>query len=238
SPVTALAVGHHFLIVHEGKVVLDHVFGNAKSQTPSSDAKGGQDADKSGSDTKDSGASKDSDAKKDASATEDEPAPTKGALKAQTKLLTLDSVALQFKDGVLWIMLDATVALGPVALTLLGFGIGLPLGDVKLKPTIDNLGTLIDHMQFQIHGLGVSFEKPPLMIAGVFEHEIMRQLVGKPPVEQTIDAYRGGIGISFPPYTFVAVGQYAKATFSDGNEYKSLFVFAKLDGPLITLEFG
>ncbi|KAK6429331.1 hypothetical protein LTR95_014522, partial [Oleoguttula sp. CCFEE 5521] len=236
SPVTALAVGHHFLIVHEGKVVLDHVFGNAKSQTPSSDAnddaKDGKDADTSGSD------SKDSDVKKDASATEDEPAPTKGALKAQTKLLTLDSVALQFKDGVLWIMLDATVALGPVALTLLGFGIGLPLGDAKLKPTIDNLGTLISHMQFQIHGLGVSFEKPPLMIAGVFEHEIMKQLVRKPPVEQTIDAYRGGIGINFPPYTFVAVGQYAKATFSDGNEYKSLFVFAKLDGPLITLEFG
>nr|OQO31194.1 hypothetical protein B0A51_01573 [Rachicladosporium sp. CCFEE 5018] len=216
NPVTALAIGHHFIIVHEKKVVLDHM----------------ADAGKSGS------ATKDSDAKKDASTTEDEPAPTKGALKAQTKFLTLDSVALQFKDGVLWIMLDATVALGPVALTLLGFGIGLPLGDVSLKPTIDTIGTLADHIKFQIHGLGVSFEKPPLMIAGVFEHEIIKQLVGKPPVEQTIDAYRGGIGISFPPYTFVAVGQYAKATFSDGKGYKSLFVFAKLDGPLITLEFG
>lgn len=43
----------------------------------------------------------------------------------------------------------------------------------------------------------------------------------------------GGMGLSFPPYTFVGLGEYAIL-----NGYKSLFLYAKLDGPLVTLEFA
>nr|OQO29959.1 hypothetical protein B0A51_02550 [Rachicladosporium sp. CCFEE 5018] len=235
EPVTALVMGHHLIVVHEGKCILDHAFSNAKSTIPEKSTDDGKDSNKKDPAKADDNA-KGADKANDKAG--DETAPTKGALKAHTKLFSLDSVALQFKDGYLWIMLDVTVALGPVALTLLGFGIGLPLGDISLSPRINDLAALGSQAKFQIHGVGVSFEKPPLVIAGVFEHEIMKQLVGDPPVEQTLDAYRGGIGISYPPYTFVAVGQYAEATFRIGGSYKSLFVFAKLDGPLIQLEFG
>ena len=65
----------------------------------------------------------------------------------------------------------------------------------------------------------------------MFEHEVAAFGTGSK------DSYRGGIGISFPPYTFVAVGEYSQVVLVD-QEYKSIFVYAKLDGPLVTLEFA
>jgi len=52
----------------------------------------------------------------------------------------------------------------------------------------------------------------------------------------TIDAYRGGIAVAIPPYTFIAVGEYAQVT--DSNHQTFNFVFAKLDGPIIDFEFA
>lgn len=218
----ALAVGHHFIIIDGGKVILDHVFRNAKSRPkpsasdPARPSPPGQ-ATRSGVDT-----------------AQPEPAPTKAALSTGTKLLSIEAVALQFKEGYLWINIDATVTLGPIGMSLLGFGIGLPLADPKVKLTLNDFGnvtTFLDHVKIRLNGMGVSFEKPPLLLAGVFEHEVSAFGTA------TKDSYRGGIGISFPPYTFVAVGEYSQVQFAD-REYKSVFIYAKLDGPLVTLEFA
>jgi hypothetical protein len=42
--------------------------------------------------------------------------------------------------------------------------------------------------------------------------------------------------LPFPPYTFIAVGEYAQVT--DSNHQTFNFVFAKLDGPIIDFEFA
>lgn len=138
----------------------------------------------------------------------------------------------------LWVIIDATITLGPVSLSLLGFGIGVPMSKLKLNKLstlISNeLDDLIKAIEWRISGLGVSFEKPPLILAGVFEHEI-----AKLADATTKESYRGGIAVTFPPYVFVAVGEYSIITSSDGKDvYKSIFIFAKLDGPLVELEFA
>lgn len=56
-------------------------------------------------------------------------------------------------------------------------------------------------------------------MAGVFEHVTTSDQ----------DSYRGGIALAIPPYTFLAVGEYSTVTLA-GKNYKSVFVFAKLDG--------
>jgi hypothetical protein len=94
--------------------------------------------------------------------------------------------------------------------------------------TLENLGDILEHIEVEIHGLVILFEKPPLLLAGIFEHE----------TTATTESYRGGIGVSFPPYMFVAVGEYSITHDNSNNPYKSLFVFAKLDDPLVTLEFA
>ena len=217
----ALATGHHFIIVNGGQAVLDHCFNNAKSKP-----RPAQGAVNNGS------AADGTDQSKDVTPQPEAP-PTKARLTKQTKLLSIDAVSLQFKEGYLWINIDATVNLGPIGMSLLGFGLGLPLSDPEVKLTLDNfkVDNFLKHVKVRLNGMGVSFEKPPLLLAGVFEHEVSAFGTG------TKDSYRGGIGIAFPPYTFVAVGEYSRVQLLN-KEYKSVFVYAKLDGPLVTLEFA
>ncbi len=133
--------------------------------------------------------------------------------------------------------MDATLAMGPISLSLLGFEIGIPIKDIQLDKlssmTAQALATFIDNIKVDLHGMAMSFNKPPLLIAGVFEHGTS-EVAGR-----TSEYYRGGIGVSFPPYVFVAVGSYDIVTDTMTKKtYKSIFVFAKLDGPLVTLEFA
>ena len=73
--------------------------------------------------------------------------------------------------------------------------------------------------------MSVYYNSPPVLIAGVFAKENTT----------SYEAYKGGLAVSMMPYTLLAVGEY-KHTFSD--DFKSVFVFARLDGPLFTLEFA
>ncbi|KJX99853.1 hypothetical protein TI39_contig350g00003 [Zymoseptoria brevis] len=229
----ALATGHHFIVVNDATAVLDHVFHNAnsKSRSVAKSAAGTVRAPPG-----DAAAPAVAPAGRDDVDVQPAPAPTKAALVKQTKLLSIEAIALQFKEGYLWVNVDATVNLGPVGMSLLGFGVGLPLSVPGVNLTLDKFDPQIfaDNMKVRLNGMGVSFEKPPLTLAGVFEHEV--SAFGDDS-KSTKDSYRGGIGISFPPYTFVAVGEYSQVTLLD-KEYKSVFVYAKLDGPLVTLEFA
>ena len=101
--------------------------------------------------------------------------------------------------------------MGPISFGLLGFGFGLPLDAIKLNDLSSLPGQIVPELQ----GLAVSFNQPPLLVAGGFEH----QFVGGNEI------YMGGIGISFPPYTFVGVGEYEIL-----NGFKSVFIYCKLDG--------
>jgi hypothetical protein len=99
-----------------------------------------------------------------------------------------------------------------MSFSLLGFSIGVPLSG---SITLDNLKGLASQIVVNLQGLSLDFNNPPLLIAGGFEHEIV------PDGE----IYMGGLGISFPPYTFIGVGEYKIL-----NNYKSVFIYAKLDG--------
>jgi hypothetical protein len=130
--------------------------------------------------------------------------------------------------------MDAVLALGPISLGLLDFGIGFDTTGLKLNNLSDIATDLVGaapRLQWELHGLSLAFDQPPLVLAGMFEHDILAITGG------TEDVYKGGIGVSFPPYTFVGVGEYANV-IQNGSSYKSVFVFAKLDGrKLETLPF-
>jgi hypothetical protein len=221
-----IKTGHHFVVLNKGAVVLDHVFGasGTPATTPSGD---------SPSTPPDSGITPtstmvlvqgqtlDRRVQRSAADTSDPQAPTtnaptKGALSFTFGPLSISAIALHYQEEesnkVLSLTMDATFDLNPISFSLLGFGIGLNLDGL----TLNDLSKVADHLEVELHGLSLSFNRPPLMIAGGFEHDT------GPSGEEI---YKGDIGVSFPPYTFIGLGEYA--VFKD---YKSVFVYAKLDG--------
>jgi hypothetical protein len=155
-------------------------------------------------------------------------APTKGTIRKETSLLSISALSLEYKGGMLWLYVDATVSLGPLQFALIGFGVGFSLANLKL----DRMADLIKTLDFQLRGMYVNFDKPPILIAGGFERATAK--VG----DEIQKSYRGGVGLQIPPYSFAAVGEYAEVTKANGGTYKSVFIYAKLDGPLIDLEFA
>jgi len=223
-----LKTGHHFVILNKGSVVLDHVFGASGTPEPSQ----GDGSPPSNRLPPGDGAtvastlvsvrgqtthrfnaiSSATDASQDPSTN----APTKGAMTFSFGPLTISAIALHYKeDGgnkVLALTMDATFDLSPITFSLLGFGLGIKLDGLKLN----DLSKVADHLEVELHGMSLAFNRPPLLIAGGFEHDT------GPSGEEI---YKGAIGVSFPPYTFIGLGEYA--VFRD---YKSVFIYAKLDG--------
>ncbi|TGJ87821.1 hypothetical protein E0Z10_g925 [Xylaria hypoxylon] len=134
--------------------------------------------------------------------------------------LSISNVGLKYKDKQLAIMFDATFQLGPLGFSLVGFSLGF------------NFTTLTDPNPVitpAILGLAASFEQPPLSIAGVIRH-------GN---EGGLDYYAGGLVVGWKPYQFEAAGFYGIVVPPGGADgFKSVFIFAKLNGPLVTLEFA
>jgi len=108
---------------------------------------------------------------------------------------------------------------GAIEMSFQGFGVGIPLGKVlhPLKLTKDDFDIVLA-------GLGVEYKAPPILIAGGFKHE----------ATEAYESYLGGLLISIPPYSIEAVGAY-RHTFEP--DFRSVFLFGRLDGPLLTLEF-
>ncbi|PVH85290.1 hypothetical protein DL98DRAFT_651140 [Cadophora sp. DSE1049] len=215
---TVLVQGHHFIVVVDNEAILDHVF---EPDLP-------QDSpDEPGEPTEDPAQPPD----QPVSNAQEKP-PAKGSMTKQLGILDVSGLSLQYKNDHLYIFVDATVKLGPMSFSLIGFGVGLNISKLKLND-LSALGdtSLTDLIDFQLHGMEVSFDNPPILIAGCFYHDIIQR------GDQTIDAYRGGIAIAIPPYTFVAVGEYAQVE-ERGFQFKSVFIFAKLDGPIIDFQFA
>jgi hypothetical protein len=150
--------------------------------------------------------------------------PTKGGLQIQLPFLTISGIALDFRGGSIVLDFDAAVKLGPLFFALVGFYIGIPLSSIKLND--------LSHIEvdFGLHGLEVALDQPPVTLAGVFIHDGIINLGGI-----HLDSYRGGISLGFQAWKFIAVGQYGKDTDSD---FKTVFIYASLDGPLVTLAFA
>jgi hypothetical protein len=225
SAPVALQAGHHFMVIQNSNVVLDHVFNDADANS--------QDPDMSSS-TSAAGTSTALVVSPLAvpAATDDsnDPAPTKGNLDVQLPFLSISGLTFQFKQGSLYIDIDATLLLGPISFTAIGFEIVLHLSKVVLNDLSQMLTN--GFITFGIHGLDISIDQSPLEIAGVFIHTLGTDQQG-----ESIDEYMGGVAIGFEEWQFVAVGAYEIVT-STTSKYKSVFIYAKLNGPLFSLGFA
>ncbi|KAK2459388.1 hypothetical protein APHAL10511_008593 [Amanita phalloides] len=135
--------------------------------------------------------------------------------------LSLSNIGLQYKDSKITIVLDATLTLGPIGLTLLGFGLGL-----KLSSTLFSDFKPAD-LSLQLQGFGAASDKPPILLAGLLEHITADHM----------DLYAGGIAVNFKAYSFLALASYGPVTYGS-EEFKTFFLFAQLSGPLVELEFA
>ncbi|KAF4963303.1 hypothetical protein FSARC_8671 [Fusarium sarcochroum] len=155
--------------------------------------------------------------------TEDEMADGGPSAQAPYKKVTgpivINNVGLSYKDKTLSIVFGATFQLGPIGFSLLGFSFNTQFETLDKLPNI----------RVSINGLAASFERSPLTIAGVIVH-------GN---DGEMDYYAGGMIIGFRPYQFQAAGFYGIITLrNSSNSFQSVFVFAKLNGPLMTLVFA
>ncbi|KAI1634229.1 hypothetical protein F4809DRAFT_537672 [Biscogniauxia mediterranea] len=133
--------------------------------------------------------------------------------------LAIGNVGLKYKDKKLAIVFDATFRLGPLGFSLLGFSLNTHFETLDQPPSIS----------VNIDGLAASFDRPPLTIAGIIIH-------GN---DGGIDYYSGGLIIGFRAYQFQAAGFYGVVTLQNSSKsFQSVFVFAKLNGPLMTLAFA
>ncbi|KAF7550139.1 hypothetical protein G7Z17_g5932 [Cylindrodendrum hubeiense] len=133
--------------------------------------------------------------------------------------VAISNVGLKYKDKTLSIVFDATFQLGPIGFSLLGFSLNTQFETLDKLPIIS----------VNINGLAASFDKSPFTIAGIIVH-------GN---DGAMDYYAGGLIIGFRPYQFQAAGFYGVITLKNSNgSFQSVFVFAKLNGPLMTLAFA
>ncbi|PVH83680.1 hypothetical protein DL98DRAFT_528973 [Cadophora sp. DSE1049] len=218
----ALQAGHHFIVVTNGKVVLDHIFepGEKDKQPP-----------KAGAPTPPPPPPRPQNAPP--ATTVSEKPPTKGDTNTKAGPLSISALSLQYKNGSLFVNIDASLVLGPLSFSVIGFTIEIELSKVKL----DSLADIIKEklVRVSLHGLAAGVDKPPLTLKGVFIHDTA--VTGT--AGGSIESYRGGIAVGFKAWKILAVGEYAIVTMvKDGPQFKSVFVYGKLDGPLVTLQFA
>ncbi|KAJ4410667.1 hypothetical protein N0V85_003924 [Neurospora sp. IMI 360204] len=154
---------------------------------------------------------------------------TKAPMNKSIGPFSIANVGIRFSNSKLSVCLDAEVAIGPVAMAMQGFSIDLDFGhghDLQHKfPTVG------DGIIISLQGLSVAYDRPPLSIAGVLRIEHVPTTGGT--------FYAGGVEISFEQWQFLAAGGYGDLTDPLTHKpFKTAFVFAQLDGPLITLEFA
>jgi len=217
-----LQAGHHFIVVTNNKVVLDHVFQPDQKVPDSSLAPHNRTAEVSRTDehgemTPKPTASVARKAAGPTSATLSEAPATKGDSNTQAGALTVSALTFQYKNGSLFVGVDATLLLGPLAFSVIGFTIEIAMGDPNFR--LNNLTNVPIHVS--IHGLDAKVDKEPLTIAGAFVHDTT---VGT-AAGTSIESYRGGVAVGFKAWKVLAVGEYAVVTtLSDGSQYKSIFV--------------
>ena len=131
--------------------------------------------------------------------------------------LTINAISLECVGSELNITLDAAVQLGPLSGNVKGFTIAVPLNTL---PDLRGISVSLE-------GIGLEMNRPPVCIAG----ELVKNSDG---------SFQGGVALSVEPYLFLAGGYYDDKVENPNNSgtFKSLFVFAELDGPIAEFEFA
>ncbi|KAF2657052.1 hypothetical protein K491DRAFT_348351 [Lophiostoma macrostomum CBS 122681] len=132
--------------------------------------------------------------------------------------LRFKNIGLSMKaNSILSITLDAAVTLGPLSFDLIGFGVDLDLS--TFKPD-DIMATNVEP---RLSGLAVAYSQPPALLAGMFVREQL----------ENVTRFSGGLAIGVNMWTFLAGGVY-----EEHPDYKSVFAFAKLQGPIISFGYA
>lgn len=142
--------------------------------------------------------------------------PAKAPFKKSAGPLSIENIGLTFdvKEKRLGVVLDATFLLGPLGLALLGFGIsaqlessqpkkGPPVQDRDGQVESTGFGSLpVSNLEITLSGLLVSFERPPVTIAGGFARTKM----------DGSTFYAGGLIVGFDPWKLQAMGVYGEVS--------------------------
>jgi hypothetical protein len=121
--------------------------------------------------------------------------------------VSFNRVGLQYKESELHVLLDASITIAGLRLSLDGLSVSSPLS--KFEP------------KFNLRGLGIDYSNGPVEIGGAFL-KTQVQVGGK-----TYDEYDGAAIIKATQFTLSAIGSYA-----DLDGHPSLFIYAVLDYPL------
>lgn len=140
----AVHASRHFMVLDEGAVTLDHVFGDGEAVLSAPDPDLGKAPVFDTLDGK-----------------EPQMEPTKGELCKKLPLMTVSALSLVFRNEALWLGLDATVRLGPLEFSLLQFALGIKLSSTTLHD-LSSVTPFVD-----LRGLAVSLSAPPVSLAGV-----------------------------------------------------------------------
>ncbi|KAI5925520.1 hypothetical protein F4810DRAFT_708466 [Camillea tinctor] len=131
--------------------------------------------------------------------------------------VSISNIGLRYKDGVLYVLLDASFLLGPIGFTFIEAAVGITLTSLR------NIST--DDIKFGLSGLAIAFDQPPVRLGGILMYKDTSQM----------KYFAGGLVVGLEPYQLTASGMYGQMKNPD---FDTAFVFAKLEGPLITLEFA
>ncbi|RSL77000.1 hypothetical protein CEP51_009456 [Fusarium floridanum] len=219
---TGMTGGFHFVIIRKGKVVMDYPIGKARL-----DERKPRDTDHSPPDDQPAKEPEPGDVKPaeplkpGADKTDKKSQSSKSTYKNTMGPLNITQIGFRYEGGSLAILMDATIALGPLVVDLMGFTLGLHFKASK------GLQSLSWHdVEVSISGLSVMFERPPLTIAGGFLHEKTADS----------DMYAGGLTVGFTPWLFQAAGFYGViGKPEDPDRFKCLFAYAMLRGPIMNI---
>lgn len=210
-----LASGYHFIIVANQKIALDYVFGRKKDNKD----------EKNQTTTELSIVGEESQVGIRSTAT----SPIDKTF-GPVKIFGL-GLGFDLKTNTLSIVIDGTLALGPLAMTLLGFAVNFSFDGKDLR----NLASI--KPSFDLRGLSASFQRNPVLLQGMFERGVTAN--GDP-------FFQGAATVGFTPYLFQAVGYYGKARdpksrkrvlFAEDETFNTFFTYCRLDGPIMTI-FG
>lgn len=135
--------------------------------------------------------------------------------------ISIRNMGFEYADKILSVKMDASVVIGPLAFDLAGFSLGLAF---TKGFSLENPPPPKAHLG----GLAISYERSPLLVAGMFRS-----------LEQgNAKMYQGAVALSYQPWLFGAAGFYGEVERPDKSTYKTAFLYAMLDGPLITFSFG
>lgn len=125
----------------------------------------------------------------------------------QFGIFTFRRVGIGYADNRLLFSLDAAVALGPLAFSMVGLTVGSPLDE--FAPS------------FSLDGLSLSFDRPPIQLGGAFLRVTQKQ------GDKTFDAYYGEVLVKLSKFSLTAVGGWAPDA-----DPAMFFLYLAIDAPI------